>query len=134
MRAALMGLVVTVLSFPSLGQSAAEKQAAIAAAFETALRENTVFLNCSATEPESHKVYIKTWDDMVARSIDHLVRGNADAAFVAKLRARAAYAAVMRLDAPLREIVALCEGDWPDRFVMDEYVKLDRRIAEILGR
>lgn len=134
MRIALIALAAAVCAEPALGESAADKQAAITAAFETSLRENTVFLHCTVTDAKIHKVVVKTWQEMISESVASMTRANVDAAFIARLKERAAYEKMMRLDAPYREIVAMCQGDWSQRFQTARFVPLDRRVAEILGR
>lgn len=134
MRAVLVALTLCCASGTVFAEAAEDKRKAIAAVFETALREHTVFLNCSATDPETHAPVRVGWEETVAASIDLMTSHKVDPAFVAQFKERGAYAKVVRLDAPLREIVAMCPAGWIKPYLEFRFVMLHSEVSKILNR
>ena len=105
MRNCVLSLAALItFATAALAETAEDKRKAIAAVFETALREHTVFLNCSATDPDMHAPIRKTWEEMIDSSIALMTTHKADPALMADFKERGAYAKIVRLDAPLREL------------------------------
>lgn len=127
--AALITFATTALT-----ETADDKRKAIAEVFETALREHVVYLNCSAPDPEVHGPMRKGWEEMVEASIGLMTSHKVDAAFIAQFKERGAYAKIMRLDAPLREIVAMCPAGWQKPYFEFRFVILHSRVSDILNR
>lgn len=134
LRAPVAVIALACLVAPARAETADDKKKAIAAVFETALGENEVFLNCTATDPEVHKLARANWEETVAASVSLMSSHRVDPAFVAQFRERAAYEKVMRLDAAFRQMVAICQGDWQKRFHEFRFVVLHSRVSDILNR
>jgi len=135
MRICVLSLAALItLAAPAPAETDDDKRKAIAAVFETALREHTVFLNCSATDPEMHSPTRASWEETVRASIALMTTHKADPALVAQFRDRGAYAKVMRLDAPLREIMAMCPAGWQKPYFEFRFVVLHSRVSDILNR
>jgi len=134
MRAALVALALYCFVPPVSAETTEEKRKAIVEAFEASLREHVVFLNCSATDPTFHKAARLNWEEMAAATIEEMTKHKVEAALIAQIEERAAYAKVMRLDAPLREIIALCPENWQRPFYEFRFILLHNRVGEILRR
>jgi hypothetical protein len=135
MRICVLSLAALVtLAAPAPAETADDKRKAIAAVFETALREHAVFLNCSATDPELHGPARTSGEETIAASIALMTSHKADSALIAQFKDRGAYTKVMRLDAPLREIMAMCPAGWQKPYFEYRFVVLHSRVSNILNR
>ena len=134
MRAALFALAFACCGLPASAETAEQKRKAIVEVFEASLREHAVFLNCSATDRDMHRIARKNWEEMIAATLLVMSERKADAALVAEIGDRAAYDKMMRLDATLRELLALCPENWQKPLIELRFIFLHNRVGEILGR
>jgi hypothetical protein len=134
MRNALLAMLAAMaLATPAAAQVTADAEAKLKAALETAVQEHVVFLNCTVTDPQTHPLIRRGWDDMVASAIALLEAAKADATLVRHFRERADYAKLIRRDAKFSDIIAMCQSDWIERVTQLKYLLLNVRVSEILG-
>ena len=119
---------------PATAETAAEKQAALAQVIEASSREYVVFLNCTATDADSHALMRKNWEEMVARSVALMTTHKVDADFVRQFQERTAYDKMILRSTPFGEIIALCQGDWMKRMLEIRFIMLHNRVSDILNR
>jgi hypothetical protein len=133
MRNHIFAALALVYMAPAAAQVSAEAEARLKAALETSVQEHAVFLNCTVTDPQTHPLIRRGWDDMVASAIALLESAKADAALVRHFRERAAYDKLIRRDAKFGDIIAMCQSDWIERVTQLKYLLLNVRVSEILG-
>jgi hypothetical protein len=134
MRAIVTALALLGFCSAASAETAQAKREAIAEAFETALREHVVFLNCTATDQKAHTLARQSWEDMVGLALVLMDQQEVDPAFIAQIKERGAYAKLMRLDSPLRDILALCPEGWEKPLFEFRMVLFHVRVREILIR
>jgi len=120
-------------ALPATAQVSPDAEAKLKAALETAVQEHVVFLNCTVTDPQTHPLIRRGWDDMVASAVALLQAAKADPALVEHFRERADYAKLIRRDARFSDIIAMCQSDWIERVTQLRYLLLNVRVSEILG-
>ncbi len=134
MRAIVTALALLGFCSTASAETAQAKRDAIAEVFEAALREHVVFLNCTATDQTAHRLARQGWEDMVGLALVLMAQHNVDPAFIAQIKERSDYAKVMRLDSPLRDILALCPEGWEKPLYEFRMVLFHVRVGEILNR
>ena len=134
MRAIVTALALLGFCSTASAETAQAKREAIAEVFEAAFREHVVFLNCTSTDPKAHKLARQSWEDMIDLALVVMGQHNVDPAFIAQIRERGAYAKLMRLDSPLRDIIALCPDGWEKPLYEFRMVLFHVRVSEILKR
>lgn len=134
MRAIITALALLGFYSTASAETVQAKREAIAEVFEAALREHVVFLNCSAPDQKIHKLARQSWEDMIGLAVVLMDQHKVDPAFVAQIKERGAYAKVMRLDSPLRDILALCPEGWEKPLFEFRMVLFHVRVGEILKR
>ena len=134
MRGIVTALALLGFCSAAAAETAQAKREAIAEVFEAALREHVVFLNCSAPDHTTHKLARQSWEDMIGLSLVLMDQHKVDPAFIAQIKERGAYAKVMRLDSPLRDILALCPEGWEKPLYEFRMVLLHVRVGDILKR
>jgi hypothetical protein len=120
-------------ALPATAQVLPDAEAKLKAALETAVQEHVVFLNCTVTDPQTHPLIRRGWDDMVASAVALLEAAKAEPALVEHFRERADYAKLIRRDARFSDIIAMCQSDWIERVTQLRYLLLNVRVSEILG-
>lgn len=99
---------------------------------EAAMREQIVFLNCTAGEPGRHQLVRNNWEDMVGESVKAMEAAKIKPEYVQRFRDRAAYAKLMRPEAASGKLGDLCKGGWEEQLSQFKMIILNQRVAAIL--
>jgi arginine/lysine/ornithine decarboxylase len=122
-----------------LSATSANAQTAKIAAFnkvaEASLEQFRMFLNCSATDPETYAQVQTSWDELIADTVKVLERTNVPANVIATFKASAAPAAVMLTERPFGEVIRYCgrDQDWAKKFLAQDFIMLPTEAARIFG-
>jgi hypothetical protein len=118
---------------PALAETNPATLAKLQEVVDAAIKENVVFLNCSATDRNVHQIARQSWDEMTSLAILMMSAKSVDAGFVGAFRDRAAYDKMIRRDARFGEILEMCAAkDWMSQLYALEFVQLHLRVNAIL--
>jgi hypothetical protein len=128
-------LCLAVLSATSAAHAQPAKIAAFNKIAEAALEQHRMFLNCSATDPETYAQVQKSWDEMVADTVKILERTNVPNNVIVTFKAISAPAAMMLTERPFGEVIRYCgrDADWAKKFLAQDFIMLPTEAARIFG-
>lgn len=133
MRRALLPAALAFSTMPAHAQDA-DLAANVQALIDTAIAEQTVFINCTATEPETGRIVSESWEHDIQQVLPLLPRAGLGRDAIAAFEKRADPATILMSDRPFKEVVALCsaEPDWIQRYYRLNYVLLPMRVQQLL--
>lgn len=86
---------------------------AVTEMLDRAIAEQTVFLNCSATEPMNYDLLLSAWTQSVIDTGSKLLTIGFDAQFVSDFADRASLPKMLMIDRPFADVIDFC-NDHPD--------------------
>ncbi len=130
MRIALAAAAIVLLAAPAAAQD--DRKAAINALLDKAIAEHTIFLNCTATDPDGSEFVARGWQSDVLAAVAALAEAGFSSDEIAAFTTRASIDALMMKDRPFGEVIEFCNtnGPWMRQFYEMRYVVLPLAIKQ----